>query len=53
MAEFYKEQLMQKISAVMGLIEPILMAFIAVIIGGIVASIFLPLADMVNVIGGG
>lgn len=53
MAEFYKEQLMQKIASVMGLIEPILMAFIAIIIGSIVASIFLPLADLVNVIGAG
>gem|GEM_PF-4502023 len=32
MANFYKEQLMQKIAAVMGLIEPILMASIAVVI---------------------
>lgn len=51
MANFYKEQLMQKIAAVMGLIEPILMASIAVVIWWIVASIFLPLADLVNVIG--
>ncbi len=50
MAWFYKEQLMTKIATVMGLIEPILMAFIAIIIGWIVASIFLPLADLVNVI---
>lgn len=52
MAEFYKEQLMQKIATAMWLIEPILMAFIAIIVWGIVASIFLPLADLVNVITG-
>jgi len=52
MASFYKEQLMQKISTVMSFIEPILMWFIAVIIWSIVSSIFLPLADLVNVIGG-
>lgn len=50
MSVFYKEQLMQKISTVMSFIEPILMWFIAVIIGSIVSSIFLPLADLVNVI---
>jgi type II secretory pathway component PulF len=44
--------LQTKIAILMGLIEPIMMAFIAVIIGWIVGSIFLPLADLVNVIGG-
>ncbi len=52
MSVFYKEQLMQKIATVMSFIEPILMWFIAVIIWSIVSSIFLPLADLVNVIGG-
>lgn len=52
MSVFYKEQLMQKIGTVMGFIEPILMWIIAVIIWSIVSSIFLPLADLVNVIGG-
>lgn len=51
MSEFYKEQLMQRITTLMSLIEPILMALVAIIIGWIVASIFLPLADLVNVIG--
>lgn len=52
MATFYREVLQTKIAILMGLIEPIMMAFIAVIIGWIVGSIFLPLADLVNVIGG-
>ena len=51
MSIFYKDQLMEKITTLMWFIEPILMAFIAIIIGSIVASIFLPLADLVNVIG--
>lgn len=51
MAEFYKEQLMQKITSAVSLIEPILMGLIAIIIGSIVASVFLPLADLVSVIG--
>lgn len=50
MSVFYKEQLMQRISTVMWFIEPILMWLIAVIIWSIVSSIFLPLADLVNVI---
>lgn len=51
MANFYKEQFMQKITSAVSLIEPILMGLIAVVIGFIVASIFLPLADLVSVIG--
>lgn len=52
MSWFYKEHLMNKINAVMWFIEPILLAGIAVIIWSIVASIFLPMADLVNVIAG-
>lgn len=52
MSWFYKEQLMQKISAVMAFVEPILMLLIAGLIGSIVGAIYLPLIDMVNVIGG-
>jgi type IV pilus assembly protein PilC len=52
MSGFYKDQLMQKITTVMWFIEPILMGFIAVIIWTIVSSIFLPMADLVNVIWG-
>lgn len=51
MADFYKEQLIQRITSVVALIEPILMGLIAVIIGTIVAAVFLPLADLVTVIG--
>jgi type IV pilus assembly protein PilC len=52
MAGFYKDDLMQKIDTAMWFIEPILMVMVAWVIGCIVASIFLPLADLVNVIGG-
>lgn len=51
MASFYNDLLDTKIKTLMGLVEPVLLAFIAVIIGVIVASIFLPMADMVNTIG--
>ena len=51
MAVFYREQLEYKIDALTSAIEPILMAFIAVVIGSVVGSIFLPMADLVNVLG--
>ncbi|MCF7835386.1 type II secretion system F family protein [Candidatus Gracilibacteria bacterium] len=46
---FYDTLLKSKIAILMSVLEPILMACIAVIIGGIVASIFLPMAELVNV----
>lgn len=50
-ADYYHYKFTTKIATLTSLIEPILMAFVAVIIGGIVASIFLPIADLVTVIG--
>lgn len=50
MGDFYRDLLQTKIDILMSLIEPFLMAFIAVIVGVIVGSIFLPMADLVNVI---
>lgn len=49
-SEFYRGQLQTKIDIMMSIIEPILMVFIAIIIGVIVGSIFLPMADIVNTI---
>lgn len=51
MAYFYRDSLSVRIETLMGFIEPILMAGIAIIIGIVVWSIFLPMADLVNVIG--
>lgn len=50
MADFYRDMLQTKIDILMSLIEPLLMAMIAVVIWIIVWSIFLPMADLVNVI---
>jgi len=51
MAYFYRDSLSNKIETLMWFIEPILMAGIAIVIGIVVWSIFLPMADLVNVIG--
>ncbi|EKD24909.1 MAG: hypothetical protein ACD_80C00145G0043 [uncultured bacterium (gcode 4)] len=50
MADFYRDMLQTKIDILMSLIEPLLMALIAIVIGVIVGSIFLPMAELVNVI---
>lgn len=50
MADFYRDMLQTRIDILMDLIQPFLMAIIAVVIGIIVGSIFLPMAELVNVI---
>ncbi len=50
MADFYRDMLQTKIDILTDLVQPILLALIAVVVGLIVASIFLPMADLVNVI---
>jgi len=50
MASFYDTTLETQIKALMSLIEPLLMSVVAALIGWIVASIFLPMADLVNTI---
>ena len=47
---FYKEQLQSKIDILMSFLEPVLMIFVAAMIGIIVASVFMPMASMVTAI---
>lgn len=50
MADFYRDMLQTKIDILMDLIQPILMVIIAAVIGIIIWSVFLPMAELVNVI---
>ncbi len=50
MASYYRDMLDTKIGILMSLIEPFLLAFVAIVIGIVVGSIFLPMAELVNVI---
>lgn len=50
MSEYYRDLLQTKIDILMDFLQPILMAIIAAIIWVIVGSIFLPMAELVNVI---
>ena len=49
-SDFYKTQLETRIDVMMTAIEPIMMIFIAWIIGSLVAAIMLPMANVVNTI---
>lgn len=48
MAEFYREELDWKLEGLTKVIEPLLMVFVAWVIGTIVASIFLPMATLIG-----
>jgi len=51
-AEFYDAQVKASIKALTSLIEPILISFMGVIVGGVVLSVFLPILDVVGKLGG-
>ncbi len=46
LADYYEEQVSQLLARLSTLIEPIMLVFMAVIIGGIVISIFLPIVQL-------
>ncbi|MDR2415959.1 MAG: type II secretion system F family protein [Candidatus Peribacteria bacterium] len=48
---YYTASLKNAIDALMAIIEPLLMAFVACIVGVLLGAIYLPMADMVNQIG--
>ena len=48
MSSFYRNTFKNAIDVAMAMIEPLLMMFVAAIVGTIVASIFLPMADMMQ-----
>ncbi len=51
-AEFYDAQVKASIKGLTSLIEPILITFMGVIVGGVVLSVFLPILDVVGALGG-
>ena len=50
MSNFYRNTFKTSIDVAMSMIEPILMMFVATIVGTIVASIFLPMGSMMEVV---
>lgn len=51
-AEFYDSQVKAAIKSLTSLIEPILITFMGVIVGGVVMAVFLPILDIVGKING-
>ncbi len=51
-ADFYDDEIDAALSALTSIIEPVLMIFLGIIIGGIVTSLFLPIFRLASVISG-
>lgn len=51
-AEFYDAQVKAAIKSLTSLIEPLLISFMGVIVGGVVLSVFLPILDVVGKLSG-
>ena len=50
-AEFYEEEVDLAIAGLMRLIEPVIIFFLGVVIGGIVISMYMPMFDLISKIG--
>ena len=50
-AEFYEEEVDLAVAGMMKLIEPVMIFFLGVVIGGIVISMYLPMFDLISKIG--
>ena len=52
-ADFYEEEVDTAIADLLGLMEPVLIAFLGVTIGSIVISMYLPLFSLIGKLAGG
>src|SRR5471032_1923269 len=50
-ADFYDEEVDAAVSGLLSLLEPIMIVFIGVVVGGMVVAMYLPIFDMVNAAG--
>jgi type IV pilus assembly protein PilC len=51
-ADTYEDEVDNAVAAMTSLLEPIMIVFLAVIVGSIVIALFLPLIDLINTLGG-
>lgn len=50
-ADFYESEVDAAVSGLTSLIEPLIIAFLGIVVGGIVVSMFLPIVKLVEVVG--
>ena len=51
-ADFYDEQVDTAVTGLTSMIEPLIIAFMGIVIGGIVVAMFLPIFKMTSIVGG-
>jgi type IV pilus assembly protein PilC len=47
-ADFYEDEVDTAVENLMALLEPVMIVFLGVVIGGIVVSMYLPMFDLIN-----
>jgi len=52
-ADYYEEEVDLVVANLLTILEPFLMAFLGVVVGGIVISMYLPLFKLIQVLSGG
>jgi type IV pilus assembly protein PilC len=51
-ADFYDEEVDAAVEALLSAMEPIMIVFLGVIVGGMIVAMYLPIFDMINAVGG-
>jgi type IV pilus assembly protein PilC len=51
-ADFYDEEVDAAVEALLSAMEPIMIVFLGVIVGGMIVAMYLPIFDMMNAVGG-
>jgi type IV pilus assembly protein PilC len=49
-ADFYDEEVDAAVSALLSLLEPLMIVFLGVVVGGMVVAMYLPIFDMINAV---
>jgi type IV pilus assembly protein PilC len=52
-ADYYEEEVDEVMKNLMTILEPLLMIFLGVVVGGIVIAMYLPLFKLIRVLSGG
>ena len=52
-ADYYEQEIDGRVETLSSVMEPVLVLFLGVIVGAILISMYLPMFDLVNVVGGG
>ena len=47
-ADFYEEEVDAAVAGLLTLLEPIMIAFLGIIVGGIVIAMYLPIFDLIS-----